>query len=275
MKQYELLDSGNGRKLERFGEFVLSRPCSQAIWKKSLPEDIWKSCDAAFLREGEKSWKMHRQLPDSWLVEIEKVILKVSLTDFGHLGVFPEHAALWSLVRSMLEAGKRSKPLRVLNLFAYSGALTFAAAQTGAQVCHLDASKGMVYWAKENAALNKLENAPIRYIVDDVMKFVKREEKRNSFYDAIILDPPTFGRGIKGELFKIEEHLIPLLQSCRNILSKEPLFVLLSCHTPGVTALTLQQLLLQTFPQGEMHKGELLLRGSLSIPSGFYAYLKY
>jgi 23S rRNA (cytosine1962-C5)-methyltransferase len=275
MKQYELLDSGNLRKLERFGEYVLSRPCSQAIWKKSLSDDVWRRSDASFLREGEKNWNIHTHLPDAWWIEIDQIKLKVSPTDFGHLGVFPEHAHIWSVVRNMLKTAKRSTPPRVLNLFAYSGALTLAAAQAGAHVCHLDSSKGMVHWAKENAKANGLEHAPIRYIVDDVLKFVRREERRASLYDAIILDPPTFGRGAQGELFKIEEHLIPLLEQCRTILSKEPLFVLLSCHTPGITALSLQQLLLQTFPKGEIEKGELLLKSTISVPSGFYAYLKY
>ncbi len=166
---------------------------------------------------------------------------------------------------------------RILNLFAYSGGLTLAAAQEGAEVCHLDASQGMVDWARENAKINSLEKAPIRWIVDDALKFLKREEKRGSFYDGIVLDPPTFGRGAKGEVFKIEEHIISLLESCKAVLSKQPRFVIFSCHTPGFTPVVLEHLLVQVFGSHKIESGEMILEGNdvFSIPSGSFARVIY
>ncbi len=163
-----------------------------------------------------------------------------------------------------------NKSCRILNLFAYSGGVTLAAAQEGAQVCHLDASKGMVDWARKNAALNQLEKAPIRWIVDDAIKFLKREKKRGSFYDGIILDPPTFGRGSQGEVFKIENDIMPLLELCSELLSEKPKFVIFSCHTPGFTPLCMRHLLGQTMPKGHIEVGEMALHspGAIAIPSG-------
>jgi len=184
---YQLLDSGDGQKLERFGEYTLLRPCAQAVWRSSAKF----SADAVFTRE--EKWVFHKKLPKSWTVMHGGVEFQIAPTDFGHLGLFPEHADLWEWMRPFIQ-----KKSRILNLFAYSGGVTIAAAQEGAEVCHLDASKGMVDWARENASLNQLQKAPIRWIVDDVLKFLKREKKRKSLYDAIILDPPTFGRGSQG-----------------------------------------------------------------------------
>jgi 23S rRNA (cytosine1962-C5)-methyltransferase len=204
-------------------------------------------------------------------MEIKGVRLKIAPTDFGHLGVFPEHAALWDWMGSRIQKGDR-----VLNLFAYSGGATMKAASMGAEVCHLDASKGMVDWARENGKLNGLEKAPIRWIVDDALKFLKREEKRGSFYEGIVLDPPTFGRGGKGEVFKIEDEIIPLLELCRNVLSKRPKFLIFSCHTPGFTPIVLEHLLFQLFGR-KVESGEMLLEspGAFSIPSGAFARISY
>lgn len=259
---YQLIDSGDGKKLERFGEALLIRPSAQALWEPQDPEE-WKKADASFSREG--GWRMHRKLPESWVVELDGIKLKAELTDFGHVGIFPEHAQLWTPVRPLIKKG-----MRILNLFAYSGSATLAAAQQHAEVCHVDASKGMVQWARENAQLNHLEKAPIRWIVEDVKKFLVREQKRKSFYEGIILDPPTFGRGSKGEVFKIEKDLIPLLRLCKDILSREALFVILSCHTPGFTPLVLKQVMQQIF-EGELEEGEMFLSGKkFQIPSGNY-----
>jgi 23S rRNA (cytosine1962-C5)-methyltransferase len=257
---YQLLDSGHGYKWELFEEFIIQRPAPQAVWRPSkqiVPH-------ASFTREGGNRWVLHTKLPSSWVMEIGGVKMKIALTEFGHLGVFPEHASLWGWIRAKLHPGAK-----VLNLFAYSGGASLVAAQAGASVCHLDASKGMVDWGKENSALNGLSAAPIRWIVDDAMKFIKREIKREVFYDAIILDPPTFGRGAKGELFKIEEEIIPLLELCKELLSKKPLFLLFSCHTPGFTPIVLSHLLKQVFKK-DAETSELLLesQGALSIPSG-------
>lgn len=258
---YTLLDSGNEQKWERFGDYTLLRPCPQAVWRPLLRA----APDAVFTRE--EKWAFHKKMPKSWTVLYGGVQFKIAPTDFGHLGLFPEHADLWQWMRPLVK-----KKSRVLNLFAYSGGVTFAAAQEGAEVCHLDASKGMVDWARENATLNGLDKAPIRWIVDDALKFLKREIKRQSLYDGIILDPPTFGRGSQGEVFKIERDIIPLLELCSQLLTSKPLFVIFSCHTPGFTPLAMRHLLGQTMPKGEIEVGEMALHSpeTLSIPSGSF-----
>lgn len=268
MESYELLDSGCGRKLERFGPYVLARPCAQAVWNPRLPESVWNAADGSFSREGGAEWTYSRPLPSSWTVSVDGMHMKIQPTDFGHVGLFPEQRPLWATIRSL------SAEARVLNLFAYSGGSTIAAALGGASVCHLDASKGMVDWARENAALNGCEKAPIRWIVDDAVKFLKREERRESKYEGIILDPPSFGRGSKSEVFKIEEDIIPLLTLCQSCLSEKPSFVLLSCHTAGFTPTTLNHLLNDTMQhQGTIESGEMILSGDQArpVPSGIYA----
>ncbi|GAB4226856.1 MAG: class I SAM-dependent methyltransferase [Chlamydiales bacterium] len=270
---YRFLDSGNEQKLELFGDYYLIRPASQAIWKPQSPSD-WKH-DALFSREKGKEWTYRQSLPQSWVNLLEGFQFKVSLTDFGHVGLFPEHARFWPWMEQILKKCKE-RP-KVLNLFAYSGGATIAAAAAGASVCHVDASKGMVAWASENATLNRLQDAPIRWIVDDVLKFVKKEIRRKNTYDAIILDPPSFGRGSKGEVFKIERDLLPLLNHCSQLLSDKPLFVLLSCHTPGFSPYTLHHLLdsIMQKTEGKIEMGEMLLSPSnekyYSLPSGVYA----
>ena len=229
--------------------------------------EVKEEPDAVFVRD--KKWTFHKKLPKTWTIMHGGVAFQISPTDFGHLGLFPEHADLWEWMRGEIQG----KKLRILNLFAYSGGVTLAVAQEGAEVCHLDASKGMVDWARENAKLNDLQKAPIRWIVDDALKFLKREKKRKSFYDGIVLDPPTFGRGSKGEFFKIERDVMPLLELCSGVLSKNPQFVIFSCHTPGFTPLCLQHLLRQTMPKGHIDTGEMALHspGTISIPSGSFA----
>lgn len=268
--QYELIDSGEGLKFERFGAHSLIRPCPQALWKKSHPEK-WNEAHAEFSRENKGGWNYWRKLPREWIALIGGVKFKIAPTDFGHLGVFPEHAKLWEDLRPLCSGGN------ILNLFAYSGGATLAFAQEGAKVCHLDASKGMVDWARENGALNDLAAAPIRWIVDDAIKFLKREIRREVRYDGILLDPPTFGRGSSGEVFKIEEDLVPLLELCRSLLSSRPRFIVLSCHTPGVTPVALQNVVSQLFPGIKTETGEMMLttKGALPIPSGSYIKILY
>lgn len=276
---YSLIDSGNGRKLERFGPYLLSRPCSQAVWLPRLPDSEWNKADAIFVREGDTKWNFRRKdIVPVWSIEVSGVKFKISPTDFGHLGIFPEQQDFWRWSQQAIQQAKlkRSEPINVLNLFAYSGGSTLAPAIAGAHVCHLDASKGMVAWARENAALNQLETAPIRWIVDDVGKFLLRELKRGKRYDAIILDPPSFGRGSQGEIFKIEEHLSAILKHCRALLSDNPLFVMFSCHTPGFTPVTMKHLLSQMMEgsKGKIEQGEMLLTGGenvLPLPSGTFA----
>ncbi len=263
MSKYQLIDSGDGQKLEQFGEFLIQRPCSQALWQKRDP-DQWTP-DARFTREPNGNWT--GQLPEQWTLTHEGLQFNLRATDFGHVGIFPEHAAHWSWMQQLLTG----RDANVLNLFAYSGGASLACAKAGAKVCHLDASPGMVTWAKENAALNDLQEAPIRWIVDDALKFVKREVKRGRRYEGIILDPPSFGRGKQGQVFKIEDDLPLLLDQCRELLSDMPLFILLTCHTPGITPLVLHYML------GGGEFGEMTLDGpgALSLPCGSYARVSY
>lgn len=276
---YALLDSGGGRKLERFGSYVLARPCSQAVWGQALSETVWQKAHASFDRTDGNRWHNRKVLPSGWEITTADIRFKLSGTDFGHLGIFPEQRAQWRWIRERVSsalAGGRREKVSVLNLFAYSGGSTLAAALGGAEVCHLDASKGMVQWARENAALNGLSDHPIRWIADDAHKFLHREMRRGRVYDAVVLDPPTFGRGQNNEMYKIEQDLPETLALCRRLLSKEPLFILLSAHTPGYTPVVLQNVLGQAVEGlgGSQESGEMLLTGApdvLPVPSGAYA----
>lgn len=262
---YELLDSGDGRKLERFGKYVLARPCSQAMWRPVKSAAEWARADASFDREDGNRWHGRTNLPKEWRIETAGIRFKLGGTDFGHLGIFPEQRAQWRWIR------ERTKGCRVLNLFAYSGGSTMAAALGGAEVCHLDASKGMVEWARDNAELNGLTDRPIRWIVDDAHKFMKREIRRGRKYDAVILDPPTFGRGAGGEMYKIERDLKETLSLVRDLLSETPCFVLFSSHTPGLSQIVSENILTQLFPTAKLESGEMLLEGSsLPCPSGIF-----
>lgn len=273
---YLLIDSGEGKKLEQFGPYTISRPAAQALWLPALSKKQWKSANATFTREPEMRWL--KGIQEEWSIEVASIRFHLKLTDFGHLGLFPEQRDQWEWLQTFLpkEEKKRERPLRVLNLFAYSGGATLAAAKGGAEVCHLDASKGMVQWARDNAKLNGLENHPIRWIVDDVIKFLQREERRGNHYDGIILDPPTYGKGSRGEVFKFEKELNHLLHLCRSVLSKDPAFILLSCHTPNVTPTILTNILTQLMEPfgGATEGGEMLLKGKegiLPLPSGVFA----
>lgn len=271
---YELIDSGLCQKLERFGPYTLVRPSPQAVWKPSCPE-LWEKADAFFARvEGER-WRFQTDVPEEWTIDIDGIRFLIHPTEFGHLGIFPEQRPLWKKIGNALQG--QTKP-RVLNLFAYSGGSTLAAALAGAEVCHLDAMKGMVDWARKNAHLNGLSKAPIRWIVDDATKFLKREIRRESLYDAIILDPPSFGRGTGGEVFKIEEHIGEMLSLCRSLLKPNPLFLLFSCHTAGFTENTLRYLVEDAFSSArhEIETGELILPSNhRSIPNGVWAHVRF
>ena len=291
---YSLLDSGDGRKLERFGRYVIARPCSQAVWRPALPASAWSKADASFDRTDGNQWHNRGALPKEWRISVAGITFKLSGTDFGHLGIFPEQRAQWQWIRETVKSrgsillpkvagascsrtvGEQDAPptIHVLNLFAYSGGATMAAALGGAAVCHLDASKGMVQWARENAALNNLQDRPIRWIDDDAHKFLHREIRRGNRYDAIILDPPTFGRGQNNEMYKIERDLPETLSLCKQLLSPTPLFILLSAHTPGFSPTVLQNVLAQSMGGGHCTCGEMLLTGAegvLPTPSGTWA----
>ncbi|MBN1826614.1 MAG: class I SAM-dependent methyltransferase [Candidatus Eisenbacteria bacterium] len=271
MSDYELIDSGEGFKLERFGSYVLVRPAAQAAWKRRLSRAAWSKADASFDRSDGNRWQNRSALPERWVVTIEGIRLHLSATDFGHVGVFPEQSGQWSWIRRRAAA-----PCRVLNLFAYSGGSTLAAAQGGAEVCHLDASRGMVERAAENAELCGLAGAPIRWIVDDAIKFLGREAKRGRKYDGLILDPPSFGRGRRGEVFKIRDGIARLMELSERLLSDKPSFVLLTCHTPEYSPRVLGNLLASVKARfgGKLETGEMLLTGGpevLPLPSGAYA----
>jgi 23S rRNA (cytosine1962-C5)-methyltransferase len=274
---YALLESGDGKKLERFGTYVLARPCSQAVWKPAQPQSVWDTAHATFDRTEGNQWHNRGALPAEWAIRTAEIAFKLSGTDFGHLGIFPEQRAQWTWIRETVRAAceARQRPVHVLNLFAYSGGSTLAAALGGAEVCHLDASKGMVQWARDNAALNSLQAHPIRWIADDAHKFLCREERRERRYDAVILDPPTFGRGQNNEMYKIEKDLPETLRLCRNLLTPDPLFLLLSAHTPGYSPVVLENVLGQAAEGlgGRLASGEMLLTGApdvLPTPCGAY-----
>ncbi len=271
--KYCLIDSGNQLKLEQFGPYRLVRPCAQAFWKPSLEKALWDGADAFFTRENGNRWTASKEMPTSWQIELEGILLKIAPTDFGHLGVFPEHQLLWGWMKDKM--AKVSFTPSLLNLFAYSGAATLALAKAGAQVCHVDASKGMVAWARENAKINGLSSAPIRWIVDDVVKFLQREIRRGVTYDGILLDPPSFGRGASGEVFKMENDFLLLLETCRKLLSQGALFFLVSSHTAGMSPMVMHHVMEQQMKgfAGTIESGEMIIPStrSVALPCGSFA----
>lgn len=283
---YSLLDSGAGEKLERFGDYSLIRPCSQAIWSKDKDKaHLWQNAHASFNRKKGLNWQGRERLPHNWIIQINSVKMKLSTTDFGHIGIFPETIQLWDAIHDKITraTAKQSQPLKFLNLFAYSGGATLAAAHAGAHCCHVDASKGMVQWARDNADINGLSEHPIRWIVDDVNKFLQREIRRGKRYDGILLDPPSFGRGKSGELYKIEHAMLETLENVKQVLSNDFAFVYLTSHTPGLTPTVLSNLLKKMEKNGNISSGEMLLcetesdnrksRNTLDIPNGTWACL--
>ena len=232
-KDYELLDCSGGEKLERWGQYILRRPDPQAIWQTPKDRD-WDKADAVYRRSesGGGRW-IKSDVPEAWQIREGNLTFNVKLMNFKHTGIFPEQAANWAFIDEAVRHAGRS--IRVLNLFAYTGAASLAAAAAGASVCHVDAAKGMVAWAKENAAASGLADKPIRWIVDDCRKFVEKEIRRGKTYDAIIMDPPSYGRGPTGEVWKLEDSLWDFLQLCCGVLSENPLFVLISSYTTGLS----------------------------------------
>lgn len=245
-KDYELLDCSEGERLERWGKVILIRPDPQIIWSTPKDHPMWKHADARYVRssQGGGHWEYRRELPEFWKINYKDLTFKISPTGFKHTGLFPEQAVNWDMMREKIkEAKAEGREVRVLNLFAYTGGATVAAASAGASVCHVDAAKGMVHWARENAELSSLNEKPIRWIVDDCKKFVEREIRRGSKYDAVILDPPSYGRGPGGEVWKLEEHVFELVSLVSEVLTDEPLFVLLNSYTTGLSASTMAYVL--------------------------------
>lgn len=241
-KDYELLDCGGGEKLERWGKQLLVRPDPQAIWESKRENPGWKRAQGRYFRseQGGGHWEKDR-LPEQWSVRYRDLTFRVKPMNFKHTGLFPEQAVNWDFAREQIKSAGRS--VSVLNLFAYTGGATVACAAAGASVCHVDAAKGMVAWAKENARASGLEDAPVRWIVDDCAKFVERELRRGRTYDAIIMDPPSYGRGPGGEVWKLENDLFPFLKLAVRVLSDKPLFVILNSYTTGLAPSVLGYLL--------------------------------
>jgi 23S rRNA (cytosine1962-C5)-methyltransferase len=245
-KDYELIDTGNGEKLERWGKYILRRPDPQVIWPFTDKDGLWAKADAHYHRSssGGGRWEYARKLPDRWIVTYEKLKFYVEPTGFKHTGLFPEQAVNWDWIIDRIKSA--GSPVRVLNLFAYTGGATIAAAFGGAEVCHVDAAKGMVSRAKENLELSGLGDRTVRFITDDVVKFVQREIRRGRKYEAVIMDPPSYGRGPKGEMWKIEDELYGLIELCMGVLSESPVFFLINSYTTGLAPSVLKNLLCLT-----------------------------
>lgn len=271
-KDYELIDSGEGAKLERFGDYTISRPDPRAIWKRNAPPSVWGAANAQYIRSSKETgdWKIQKNPPPDWHVTHNGLTLLLKPTSFKHVGVFPEQAVNWDWIGNKLKTPNQK---RVLNLFAYTGGATLAAAKAGATVTHVDSSQSSINWAKENAAASKLSEAPIRWILDDAIKFVTREIRRGNTYDAIILDPPRFGRGTKGEVWKLEDDLLPLLTLCKQLLSAKPLFILLNAYTADLSAIVIENVVndMMANTKGLVETFELTIKDSTSerlLPHG-------
>ncbi len=273
---YELIDSGEGRRLERFGDYVLDRPDPQIIWKKNLEDSDWKKADAYYKRitEDKGEWMVNTKVPEKWEMEHEGVKFLVKLTPFKHTGVFPEQSVQWDLIEKKIKESTK-KNLNVLNLFGYTGIASLFAAKAGASVTHVDASRPAVTWANENRALND-ENWPIRWIIDDAIKFTAREIKRGTKYDAIIMDPPVYGHGPTGEVWDFNRDFPTLLENCKQILSDNPLFVLVNAYAISSSSITLANTLNDYFGSlgGSIENGELILKetsGERLLSTGIWA----
>ncbi|MHB1417899.1 MAG: class I SAM-dependent methyltransferase [Chloroflexota bacterium] len=260
-QDYELLDSGEGAKLERFGAYTLVRPEKAALWHRTLGAKRWQAADAVFTQEdgGEGHWQQRRPIPERWPMRYGGLTFWAKLTPFRHTGVFPEQAPHWDWLDHVVRAAER--PLEVLNLFAYTGISSLVAAAAGASVVHVDASRPTIGWARENAAAAGLDDRPIRWILDDVMKFVRREARRGRRYDGIIMDPPVFGRGPKGEIWRFQQSFPPLVEACREIMAERPQFCLVTAYATEDSALTLYNIVQEWLGSygGQTTVGELTL----------------
>lgn len=275
---YKLIDMSNGEKLEKWGKYTLIRPDPQIVWKSQKEEKLWKTADAHYHRSktGGGSWEYKKRLPERWQVKYKNLTFNIKPMGFKHTGLFPEQAVNWDWMIDKIQ--KSNRKIKVLNLFAYTGGATVACTYAGAEVCHVDSSKGMTLWAKENIESSGLSERPIRYIVDDVQKFVAREIKRGKKYDAIIMDPPSYGRGANGEVWNIEESLFNLVELCTKVLSDKPLFFLINSYTTGLSPKVLDNILELTVKaktkNGKISSGEVGLpmeNSNLVLPCGIYS----
>lgn len=275
-KDYEIIDTANGEKLEKWKDIILVRPDPQIIWKEKQRPNEWKKQNARYIRSktGGGYWEYKNKLPSSWKVQYKNLTFNIKPMGFKHTGLFPEQAVNWDWMIDKIKSAKRE--IKVLNLFAYTGGATVACLSAGASVCHVDSSKGMVSWAKENVQASGLSDRPVRYIVDDVVKFVNREIRRGNKYDAIIMDPPSYGRGTNGEVWQFEDGIYDLVELCSNVLSDNPLFFLINSYTTGISSKVLENILKLTIGKkykGETCSGEIGLpvrESSIVLPCGIY-----
>ena len=274
-QDYEILDMANGEKLERWGNIYLIRPDPQIIWKEKTYPEKWKEVNARYNRSssGGGIWQKYKKIPEVWQVKYKNLTFNIKPMGFKHTGLFPEQAVNWDWMIEKIKNANRE--IKVLNLFAYTGGATVACSYAGASVCHIDSSKGMVAWAKENVASSGLENRPVRYIVDDVTKFVQREIRRGNKYDAIIMDPPSYGRGKNGEVWQFENNIADLVELCSKVLSEKPLFFLINSYTTGISAKVLENILMLKLNKktGTLTSGEIGLpmkNSKLVLPCGIF-----
>ena len=284
-KEYKILDMADGQKLEKWGDVILSRPDPQIIWKnKSYPKK-WNDINAQYHRskEGGGFWEFNKKIPEKWQIKYKDLIFNIKPMGFKHTGLFPEQAVNWDWMREKIKKEKNKftneeekTEIKVLNLFAYTGGATVACLSAGASVCHVDSSKGMTQWAKENVASSNLADKSVRFIVDDVVKFVNREIRRGNKYDAIIMDPPSYGRGANGEIWQFENNIYELVELCSKVLSDNPLFFLINSYTTGISAKVLENILNITIckkHKGIVESGEIGISmedSNLVLPCGIY-----
>lgn len=275
-KDYEILDMANGEKLERWKNVILVRPDPQIIWKDKSFKEKWNKVNAKYIRSntGGGRWEYNKEVPASWQIKYKNLTFNIKPMGFKHTGLFPEQAVNWDWMMEKIKNAKRD--IKVLNLFAYTGGATVACLSVGASVCHVDSSKGMVSWAKENVISSGLQDKKVRYIIDDVVKFVNREIRRGNKYDAIIMDPPSYGRGANGEVWQFEENIYDLVNLCTKVLSDDPLFFLINSYTTGISSTVLKNIL--RINMGEKYKGTFsngeiglpMTNSKLILPCGIY-----
>ena len=273
-KDYELIDTSDGERLERWGDIILIRPDPQIIWSTGRKNPLWRNAHARYHRsnKGGGHWETYRKVPDRWTIRYNQLVFNIKPMGFKHTGVFPEQAVNWDFAAEKIR--NENRPLKVLNLFGYTGCATLSCMKAGAMVCHVDASKGMVQWARENAQSSAIADLPVRWLVDDCVKFVQREIRRGNRYDGIIMDPPSYGRGPGGEVWKLEEQLFPLVDLCRQVLSENLVFFILNSYTTGLSPAVMEYLLgvqLQQSFGGSVSSDEIGLRVTdtgLVLPCG-------
>ena len=273
-KDYQILDMANGEKLEKWKDIILVRPDPQIIWKDKSYTEKWKDANAEYMRSntGGGQWKYNKKVPNSWQVKYKDLTFNIKPMGFKHTGLFPEQAVNWDWMMDKIKNSGRE--IKVLNLFAYTGGATVACLAAGASVAHVDSSKGMVAWAKENVVSSGLQDRKVRYLIDDVVKFVNREIRRGNTYDAIIMDPPSYGRGANGEVWKFEENIYDLVELCSKVLSDNPLFFLINSYTTGISSMVLENILkLNIKKKGKFSNGEIGLpmqNSDLVLPCGIF-----